>query len=132
MRCLPSRPRSQFEDLDAVQLSVLIRQNSSARTRAEIEPISASTYFAQALQVQPDSSPCDFRAYYTPCEPHFADKMSGKLKPRPALLVCHHGAGSAGTTFAMMAKEVLDMSHGGLGVLAFDARGHGELGAHAA
>jgi protein phosphatase methylesterase 1 len=42
-----------------------------------------------------------------------------------SLLVCHHGAGSSGTTFAALAKEVHDKSSGELGVLAFDARGHG-------
>jgi protein phosphatase methylesterase 1 len=45
---------------------------------------------------------------------------------KASLLVCHHGAGSSGTTFSALAKEVQEKSKGELGVLAFDARGHGK------
>ena len=40
-------------------------------------------------------------------------------------MVCHHGAGYSGLTFACMAKEVTDMSKGECGVLSYDCRGHG-------
>lgn len=40
-------------------------------------------------------------------------------------MVCHHGAGASGLSFAALAREVRDSSRGELGVLAFDARGHG-------
>jgi protein phosphatase methylesterase 1 len=41
-------------------------------------------------------------------------------------LVCHHGAGAGGLSFAALAKEIKKKSNGELGVLAFDCRGHGE------
>lgn len=39
--------------------------------------------------------------------------------------MCHHGAGASGLSFAPLAKEVREKD-AELGVLAFDARGHGE------
>jgi protein phosphatase methylesterase 1 len=50
-------------------------------------------------------------------------------------MVCHHGAGASGLSFAALAKELKGQSGsrsstaedgGELGVLAYDARGHGE------
>ena len=43
------------------------------------------------------------------------------------VMVCHHGAGWSGLTFACFAKEVALQSRGECGVLALDMRGHGEL-----
>ena len=40
-------------------------------------------------------------------------------------MVCHHGAGWSGLTFAAFAKEVANLSEGECGVLALDCRGHG-------
>lgn len=40
-------------------------------------------------------------------------------------MVCHHGAGTSGLSFACFAKEVTDMTKGECGVLALDARRHG-------
>lgn len=40
-------------------------------------------------------------------------------------MVCHHGAGQSALTFALMAKEITDLSGGACGVLALDCRGHG-------
>ncbi len=42
-----------------------------------------------------------------------------------AVLVCHHGAGYSGLTFACFARAVTESTKGELGVLAFDARSHG-------
>lgn len=41
------------------------------------------------------------------------------------VLVCHHGAGHSGLSFACFAREVVRVSEGELGVLALDARSHG-------
>lgn len=88
-------------------------------------PISAASYFSQALEVDPPSRNIAFRAYYTPSSlAGLPDTKTGKRK-RGSVLVCHHGGGSAGTTFACLAKSVQELSHGELGVLAFDARDHG-------
>ena len=41
-------------------------------------------------------------------------------------MVCHHGAGYSGLSFACFAKEVTDLTNGNCGVLALDARQHGK------
>ncbi|KAI9635323.1 putative structural constituent of ribosome [Dioszegia hungarica] len=108
---------------------------SSSRSRSndqDLSPISAAAYFGQALEVQPTSRPgIAFRAYYTP--PALAAASSATAsgssapaaKPKGSVLLCHHGAGSSGLSFAVLAKEVKERD-AELGVLAFDARGHGK------
>jgi len=93
---------------------------------SDLSPVSASSYFTQALQIDPQDHACSFRAYYTPSVAKATAQPDLKGK-KASVLVCHHGAGSSGTTFAALAKEVQDKSAGELGVLAFDARGHGTL-----
>ncbi|KAJ3557579.1 hypothetical protein NM688_g1402 [Phlebia brevispora] len=78
-------------------------------------PISASGYFEQATQVSVPASGLDFRVYYTP--PKFAEGT---------VMICHHGAGWSGLTFASFAKEVIAQSKAECGVLALDCRGHGK------
>ncbi|TCD61169.1 Protein with carboxyl methyl esterase activity [Steccherinum ochraceum] len=78
-------------------------------------PISAAAYFEQATQVSVVASGLDFRAYYTP--PKFSDGT---------VLVCHHGAGYSGLSFACLAKEFTRLSKGECGVLSLDCRGHGK------
>lgn len=56
----------------------------------------------------------DVRAYYTP-----------PRAERGGVFVLHHGAGYSGTSFACLAKELVDLTKGEVGVLAFDARRHG-------
>ena len=79
-----------------------------------LSPISAAGFFDQAMQVSVPDSDLDFRVYYTP--PKFEDGT---------VMVCHHGAGYSGLSFACFAKEVTDMSKGECGVLSYDCRGHG-------
>ena len=57
----------------------------------------------------------DFRIYHTP-----APGVDGTV------MVCHHGAGYSALSFACFAKEVSALSKGECGVLALDARRHGE------
>jgi protein phosphatase methylesterase 1 len=83
----------------------------------EYEPISGASYFSEAVQVNVPASKLDFRVYYTP--PQTSDGSPGSV------MVCHHGAGFAGLTFALFAKEVTSLSKGELGVLSIDARRHG-------
>ncbi|KDQ59111.1 hypothetical protein JAAARDRAFT_128089 [Jaapia argillacea MUCL 33604] len=77
-------------------------------------PISASAYFASALQVQVPTRHLDFRVYYSP------PSISGTV------LVCHHGAGYSGLSYALFASEIRDLTHGEMGIFAFDARRHGK------
>jgi protein phosphatase methylesterase 1 len=62
------------------------------------------------------SSQLDFRIYYTP--PKTTDNSG-------TVMVCHHGAGTSGLSFACFANEVSEMTKGECGVLALDARRHG-------
>ncbi|KAF7311836.1 Protein phosphatase methylesterase 1 [Mycena indigotica] len=81
----------------------------------DFAPLSASSYFSEALQVAIPERGLDVRAYYTP--PKFAGGT---------VFVCHHGAGYSGLSFACFAKEVVEMARGEVGVLALDARRHGK------
>jgi hypothetical protein len=88
---------------------------SRAAPNAAFAPISAADFFAGANAVGVGA--LDARVYYTPP----ADGSAGA----GAVLVCHHGAGYSGLSFAAFAREVRDMTKGELGVLAMDARRHG-------
>ncbi|WVQ73010.1 hypothetical protein IAR50_002573 [Cryptococcus sp. DSM 104548] len=110
----------------------------------DYSPLSASGYFEQAFEVQPPNSPCAFRVYLTPPTttiPSSPSSPSGPtLGPGPApkvttqqqtnphgtYLICHHGGGSGGLSFAALAKEIKRVGGGEMGVLAFDCRGHGK------
>ncbi|KAI0000491.1 protein phosphatase methylesterase [Russula vinacea] len=84
----------------------------------EYAPISGASYFSEAVQVDVPASKLDVRVYYTP--PQTSDGSLGSV------MVCHHGAGFAGLSFALLAKEVTSLSKGELGVLSIDARRHGK------
>ncbi|KAH9176709.1 protein phosphatase methylesterase [Lactarius sanguifluus] len=84
----------------------------------EYAPISGASYFSDAVQVDVPASKLDVRVYYTP--PQTTDDGVGSV------MVCHHGAGFAGLSFALFAKEITRMSKGELGVLSLDARRHGK------
>ncbi|KAJ9104717.1 hypothetical protein QFC20_004489 [Naganishia adeliensis] len=115
-----------IQELGAVKSFASKLGRPGSQDLSAFSPISASTYFSQALEVDPPSRNIAFRAYYTPStlsgQP---DTQTGKRK-RGSVLVCHHGGGSSGTTFACLAKAVRQLSAGELGVLAFDARDHGK------
>ncbi|CAK5269955.1 unnamed protein product [Mycena citricolor] len=81
----------------------------------DFAPISASGFFSDALQVVVSARNLDVRVYYTP-----PDQAGGTV------LVCHHGAGYSGLSFACLAKEIAGMTKGECGVLALDARRHGK------
>ena len=56
-----------------------------------------------------------FRVYITPLT----------IPQKGNLLVCHHGGGASGLSFAALAKAVSERSGGEMGVLSYDCRGHG-------
>ena len=88
------------------------------RKDQDFSPLSAGMYFDQALEITPPGSDTTFRGYMVH-PTSSADK--------PTYLVCHHGAGASGLSFATLAKEVKRRSAGQLGILAFDCRGHGQF-----
>jgi protein phosphatase methylesterase 1 len=78
-------------------------------------PISASSYFSQALSVSLPSSSLVSRVYYTP----------PTSEGRGTVIVCVHGAGYSGLSWARFAKCVEEKGDASVGVLAYDVRGHG-------
>lgn len=89
----------------------------------DYSPLSAAGYFESALEVDVPiaSTMAAFRVYYTP--PTSVSEDSG----RGIVFVCVHGAGYSGLSWACFGKSVVDKGKGKVGVLAYDARGHGEL-----
>lgn len=83
--------------------------------KPEFAPISAAGFFKEAAQVAVPSRALDVRVYHTP-----APAVDGTV------MVCHHGAGYSGLSFACFAKEVAALSKSECGVLALDARRHGK------
>jgi hypothetical protein len=113
-----SRNRSRTVTQD--RLGQKQREQREAALNEHYAPISASGLFDQALQVAVPSIELDIRVYFTP------PKISAGVNGNGTLLVCQHGAGYSGLSFACFAKEVGEMSKGELGVLALDARAHGK------
>lgn len=87
---------------------------SSRQPNSTFSPKSSSEYFDQALQVSLPDRGLDVRVYYTP-----------QRSQNGGMFVLHHGAGYSGTSFACLAKVLVEVMKGEVGVLAFDARGHG-------
>lgn len=72
-----------------------------------------------------------FRVYYTP------PRRAGDEGGNGVVFVCVHGAGYSGLSFAELARQLIEQAKGDeegaqgeenarVGVLAYDARGHGE------
>ncbi|EAU85217.2 protein phosphatase methylesterase 1 [Coprinopsis cinerea okayama7 len=117
-------------------------QGKKKEPNPDYAPISAAGYFAEALQVAVPERGLEFRVYHTPSRelatassssassssapgPSSASPL-GSTSSKGTLMVCHHGAGYSGLSFACFAKEVDELSRGELGVLAIDARRHGK------
>ncbi|GAA5971044.1 hypothetical protein JCM21900_002789 [Sporobolomyces salmonicolor] len=132
--------------------STISRPSRKRLTRQDYSPLSAQGYFAQALEVEvpisaayvssdPSSpSPAHFRVYYTPpapAAPSTRTAPTGLLDPdegdddertgrNGVVFVCVHGAGYSGLSFACVAQSLVEKGEGKVGVLAYDARGHGK------
>ncbi|OLL21859.1 Protein phosphatase methylesterase 1 [Neolecta irregularis DAH-3] len=74
-------------------------------------PMSLDKYFRDQCRIQTSSS-VSLQVYSTLPEP-IPD----------VVFVCHHGAGSSAASFAILARELESQN---AGIIAFDARGHGE------
>lgn len=119
-----------------------------AANSAQYAPLSAEGHFAEALEVETaisypyaapgdaaTTSPAHFRVYYT--APEVGNRQGATV------FVCVHGAGYSGLSFAKLAQQLVeanrgvnmqpsaagggtdDENRGKVGVLAYDARGHG-------
>ena len=109
-RCPSERRRAVSSRSHPRKLTKLAADSAaSSSAPSDTSPLSAAAYFDTALEIAPG-----FRAYYT-----------APRDPRGTVFVCVHGAGYSGLSFACLADELRTRSHGKVGCLAFDARGHG-------
>ena len=99
----------------------LVQTSTTKTSDPALAPLSASTHFAQAVQVSVPASDLDFRVYITPP----AVSTDGNNR-RGSIIVCHHGAGYSALSFACLAKEIVEITSGECGFMAFDARAHGK------
>ncbi|THH10050.1 hypothetical protein EW145_g1601 [Phellinidium pouzarii] len=67
----------------------------------EYSPISAAGYFDQAVEVTVPAVGLNFRVYYSP-----PTVVGGTV------MICHHGAGYSGLSFACFTKEVMAQTNG--------------------
>ena len=128
------------------------RKRRGPSNRQDLSPLSAEGYFSQALSVQVpisniyptptaeatssssnELSTADFRVYYTApsstsqlVQQQQDEEDEGEGNPNGVVFVCVHGAGYSGLSYACTAKELVEKGGGKIGVLAFDARGHGK------
>ena len=72
--------------------------------------------------MSPSGNDTTFRVYISPPTSASSDPME---KGKDTYLVCHHGAGASGLSFAALAKSTKEVGKAELGVLSFDCRGHG-------
>jgi protein phosphatase methylesterase 1 len=108
------------------------RRRLNGRPSRDYSPLSAADSFADALSVSvnliSDStapSSDTFRVYYTPPSPP-TDDQDASGGGNGVVFVCVHGAGYSGLSWAAFAQELTKQSKGKVGVLAYDARAHGE------
>ncbi|KAA8896128.1 Alpha/Beta hydrolase protein [Sphaerosporella brunnea] len=88
------------------------------RKKPTFDPIPWQTHFSQELRLtSPDSPNATFHAYFTP-------PLASPTNPGP-LFIFHHGAGSSGLSFALLATSIRRLLPSA-GVLSPDCRGHGE------
>ncbi|PUU82542.1 Alpha/Beta hydrolase protein [Tuber borchii] len=83
------------------------------RKKASLEPLPWNQYFSSSLYLLHEPTSAVFHAYLT------SPTNNGPL------FVTHHGAGSSGLSFALLASEIRKILPAA-GVLSFDSRGHGE------
>lgn len=88
-----------------------------SKNNSQYSPVSAEGYFDQAVEVEVSAVGLVMRVYYTP------STLAGS---KGTVMICHHGAGFSGLSFACFAKEVKTLCGGECGVLSLDAREHGK------
>ncbi|KAK1922072.1 putative structural constituent of ribosome [Papiliotrema laurentii] len=113
----PDGQSEQLDDNEGDDLGDLQPPSAIRRADQDLSPLSAGDYFDQALEIHPPGSDTKFRAYTT---------HATAVKDKPTVLVCHHGGGASGLSFATLAKQIKQKSSGELGTLTYDCRGHGK------
>lgn len=119
---LPMPPAFREEDEYMSEGSSSASSVSSTGTVVPTDPIqrrkrppsSWHEYFEQELYLENPERKAKYHAYITP----------PKKPDKGPLFICHHGAGSSGLSFALLARELRSRLPG-CGVLAVEARDHG-------
>ncbi|KAI9758797.1 MAG: hypothetical protein M4579_002811 [Chaenotheca gracillima] len=95
--------------------NLFVRPKGSGTGKRSLDPLPWSSYFVQELYLEASSATEDVvhHVYVTP------------PSQKGPLFVTHHGAGSSGLSFAVMAAEVRKLLPEA-GILSVDARGHGD------
>ncbi|GAA5977539.1 hypothetical protein JCM10908_005007 [Rhodotorula pacifica] len=125
-------------DLRQIKKTPRRRVGAFASQSGQYAPLSAAGLFTEALEVETDISHpysnstseeqrATFRVHYT------APEVG--VQQGATVFVCVHGAGYSGLSFARFAKSLVELNRdaekgdgenvGKIGVLAYDARGHG-------
>lgn len=107
----------QLNQVSYISISDIISSSSSAR--GTIDSLPWTDYFTQELYLD-TSNPSEKVVYHVYLTPP---------SPKGPLFVTHHGAGSSGLSFAILASELRKVLPSA-GILSLDARGHGETTIH--
>ncbi|KAK4046685.1 Protein phosphatase methylesterase 1 [Microbotryomycetes sp. JL201] len=112
---------------DAVPALGAPRLSGSSRrvNGTDYSAVSGAEYFSSALEVDVPvtaDTTAVFRVYYTPPAP---DSRNSDTGPGTVFLFVH-GAGYSAFSWALCSKTLVEHSRGQVGVLAYDARGHGK------
>jgi protein phosphatase methylesterase 1 len=100
-----------------------LMRDSSFQSRT-LDPIPWTTYFERELFLPAADGSVTYHAYLTsPAPPSAAGPGKAAASGGP-LFVMHHGAGSSGLSFAVLAAEIRKRLPAA-GILSVDARGHG-------
>ncbi|KAI9851778.1 MAG: Protein phosphatase methylesterase 1 [Thelocarpon superellum] len=91
--------------------------------RSHLDPLPWTPHFAQELYLTASSNAEDVTHHVYLTAPAPAPALAPALSA--PLFVTHHGAGSSGLSFAILASEIRKLLPNA-GVLSVDARGHGE------
>ncbi|MCJ1375808.1 Protein phosphatase methylesterase 1 [Loxospora ochrophaea] len=89
------------------------RPKGSTHVKKHLEPLPWSDFFSQELYLESPSTGLIQHVYLTP------------PAAKSPLFITHHGAGSSGLSFAVLASEIRKALPDA-GILSLDARGHGE------
>lgn len=100
----------------------LFARPSGPRTSSSsLSPLSWTSFFERELYL-PHTTPDLYLHHHA----YLTSPIDNPNKPGP-LFVTHHGAGSSGLSFALLAKSIRAILPNA-GILSIDARGHGETG----
>ncbi|KAL7267026.1 Protein phosphatase methylesterase 1 [Rhizina undulata] len=107
-----SSSASSASSTSTIRPNLFLRPDPALK-KTSLDPLPWNIYFSTSLNLHSPSTSSTHHVYLTP------PTNTGPL------FVMHHGAGSSGLSFALLASEIRKLLPAA-GVLSLDARGHGE------